>query len=128
MLVLSSNVSASFPFVNRVEGRWTSRYPAQWLIPGALDAHRNANCPNERPQCADIEEALNYARSTTVDDFLAGRPDWVFVDERRNKPYFNNMNFDYIDFFSEDQRFADQWQGYVHVADTAGYSGWRRQL
>lgn len=127
VLVLSTNVGAAFPFVNEVDGRWTSRYPAQWLPPGALKAWRDARCPRPGRRCADILRVIELARSTTVDDLIHNRPTLVFVDERPNKPYFSGQPFDYLDFLGGDRRFAAAWREFHLEGREAGFTIWRRK-
>ncbi len=51
VLVLSSNVWASFPFINDVDARWTSRYPAQWLLPRAVSLIGKTDCEQDADAC-----------------------------------------------------------------------------
>jgi putative flippase GtrA len=125
VLVLSSNVSAAFPMVNETRAVWTSRYPAQWIVPGAVQRLREEKCA-EPEACSDIREALAFARSTAVEDFLQGEPTIVFVDQRQDKSYFGGVPFDYLDWLGHDPRFAAAFAGYRRMGDAGGYSVWER--
>lgn len=126
ILVYSTNVFAAFPFINAVEGKWSSRYPAQWIIPGAFRRIETGEC-GRVGDCADYEHILMEARSANTQDFLRYRPELVFVDEREYKSYFGGLTFDYIDFMKADPVFADAWSGCRQIGAIAepAYSVWR---
>ena len=125
ILVLSSNVWASFPFINNVSGNWTSRYPVQWVIPGAYNRLENNDCdPNE---CAELRKLLSEARVVMTDDFKMYRPDTVFIDERNSKSYFDSDTFEYLPFLKTDERFSLMWRCYRKVGEAHSYSVWQNQ-
>ena len=126
ILVLSSNVSAAFPFVNEVRGRWSSRYPAQWLVPGALVGKQRTDCHILPAECKEFERILVNARTAIVEDLLRHDPDLVFIDGRINKSYFEGVEFDYIDFLRGDSRFVRLWSRYQLQGKVQGYQVWSK--
>ena len=126
ILVLSTNVWASFPFVNDVAGQWVSRYPAQWYIPGAINRLRGLNCPGEATQCKEIEAVLAAARTSILDDIERYNPTYVFIDAREQKSYFEDSEFDYRQFLGEDVRFTSIWRCYEKIGEAADYEVWKR--
>jgi hypothetical protein len=126
LLVLSTNVSASFPLINRVGARWVGSYPYQWLIAGALTRQHDESCPSSRESCAELTAILDFARRTNVDDFVSSSPDIVLIDERPRKSYLPDEDFDYIAFLKNDARFPAIWQRYTKVDDTLDYGIWLR--
>jgi hypothetical protein len=121
ILVLSTNVSAAFPFVNQVRGEWTSRYPAQWIVPAAAQKLAEPECGHSSGRCGEYRKALDFARRTTVEDFLKGAPDLVYVDVRRRKPYFGGVSFDYLAWLKGNPGFAERWKTYRKIGETSGY-------
>lgn len=121
VLVLSTNVWAAFPFVNEVSKDWASRYPAQWLIPGAYGCRVDESASNSQKNCKDEVIILQNARNAIIDDFIRYQPDIVFVDERANKSYFGNIDFDYIAFLHGDPSFEFFAICYRHIATRANY-------
>ena len=115
MVVYSTNLSMAFPFVNAVEGTWASRYPAQWIVPGAVIETRSARCPEDREYCAPFEEILEDARNANTGDFLRYQPRLVVFDVREDKSYFHGVEFDFLAFQLEDPRFAEAWSNYEKV-------------
>ena len=125
ILVLSTNVSAAFPFVNKVQGDWASRYPATWFIPGAVNKLSRLDCRESNQICSEQKDVLNLARSTMIEDFQRYRPQIVYIDARAHKPYFE-VPFNYSTFLAQDPRFADVWQCYRRIGTAMGFEVWSR--
>lgn len=126
ILVLSSNLSASFPFVNEVDGVWASRFPAQWIVPGAIAAKSDIDCESEPEVCASYDRVMDEARSMMIEDFRRYQPELVFVDDRPSKDYFGGHSFDYVNFLSGAPDFASIWGVYSLQDRRIGYSVWRK--
>ena len=127
VLVISTDVAAAFPFVNEVSARWASRYPAQWLIPGAQNRLGETNCTEEAFACRKTREILDINRRALVEDLIAFQPDLVFVDERPRKLFFRDASFNYIEFLSEDPDFSVFARCYRRVSLRAGYGVYARR-
>ncbi len=123
ILVLSSNVSAGFPMVNYSGVGWSSRFPTLWLLPGAL-LQRHATDGTDDMLLDEIER---YTRNAVLADFTSHPPDLVIVDNREKKSYFGDLSVDYIDYFTEDPRFAAIWTSYEWVANEGDYRLYRRR-
>jgi hypothetical protein len=108
----SSHVWVGFPLVNEAGVQWSSRFPTQWLLPGAHV--QLAQAENLEPQKArKLREIEQYVTDATVLDFERWPPDLVIVDT--DNPYMREANFDYLAFFERDARFARLWQPYVKI-------------
>jgi hypothetical protein len=98
LMVFSQDLSPAFPVVNMTGVRWTSRFATVWPLRGEL--WRQACCLDP---AAPPGPPLPVRR-WIVDDFLAGRPDMVVVDDRQG--------IDYIGELAADPRFAAAWSPY----------------
>lgn len=125
-MVFSSSVSHAFPLVNQAKLQWTSRYPTQWIVPGAFVALQRIPV-NDDTSRAPYETALSFARRTAVEDFVQHRPDLVVIDVRRVKSYFNGHSFDWIDFLSQDADFSREWVHYYLDNEIPNFQIWRRR-
>jgi hypothetical protein len=125
-LLLSSEISVGFPLINELGAEWVGRFPWQWIVAGALTLEAGDQCPAAKQSCDELDGALNYARKTNVDDFVAHQPDVVLIDGRAVKPYLPLKPFDYIEFLSEDSRFPEIWRNYKKVDSALGYEIWLR--
>ena len=128
VLVLSSNVWVSFPFVNDVEARWTSRFPAQWLLPGAVSLLAKTDCAQKQDLCASYRLVLHKARTAMVEDLVRHRPEVVFIDDREQKSHFGKTKFDYLAFLNEDEEFPKIWRQFDQVGQVGAYQVWARKL
>jgi putative flippase GtrA len=97
-LLLSDNMSIAFPFANVARARSASRYPCQWLIPGAIAELNGAEELSDHRRHR-LQEILDFARRTTTDDFIGSKPDLVIVDDRGERWVPGGMSFDYVGFF-----------------------------
>lgn len=121
--VLGASVWAGFPLVNNSRLGWSSRFAALWLLPGA-QRRRQAD---DGADLALLDEMEAFTRDAVVADFRADMPDLVFVDDREKKPYFGEVDFDYLEFFGQDPRFARIWPQYLWVEKLAGFDIYRRR-
>jgi hypothetical protein len=126
-LLLSDNMSIAFPFANVARARSVSRYPCQWLIPGAIAELSGAEELSEERR-RRLQEVLAFARRTTTEDFVGNKPDLVIVDARGERWAPGGVSFDYVGFFQQDPRFRDEWAHYRKIARARGLEIWRRNV
>jgi hypothetical protein len=124
-LAMVTNVFISFPMANIAGAEPASRFPALWVIPGAV-SRLALETELTSPQRARLEDILAYARQATVDDLARSAPELVIVDARADKSYFQGVAFDYLAFFDGDRRFGPLWQHYRLVGTTHGFEIYRR--
>lgn len=112
----TSRVSVGFPLVNEAGVRWASRFPTQWILPGALrhlaqpqtlDAHREDH----------LRLLEHYVAGAVIEDLEESPPDLVIVDKDRD--YYGNLAFDSLTYFGRYPRFAAFWRPYVKIGDIA---------
>ena len=126
LMVFSSFIGAGFPLANLMNASWPSRYPTLWLLPGAMRGLNEAG--NRRPgHETELRAIVNFARRTTVDDFLRGRPDIVIVDDGSHEIHYGTLKMDFVKFFSEDPRFVEAWRHYKKIYSIFGVTIWQRQ-
>jgi len=122
---LTSYVWVGFPLVNEAHVGWASRFPALWLLPGAMRQLQEADQqdPAIRQKLQDVER---YTVDSVIEDLQRSPPDLVFVDQ--DSPYFGTGGFDFLDYFGRDPRFAVIWNGYVHIGEASMDVGGRRRF
>jgi hypothetical protein len=111
----TSRVSLAFPLVTETGIGWSSRFPTLWLLPGLERRLRSADPESSASDIALLAEIEQYVRDAVLADLTATSPELVLVDTRRHKTYFAEIDFNYIDYFSEDSRFAALWTNYDEI-------------
>lgn len=104
VFIASTRVSDAFPIVRELRLAWASTLPTQWFAP-YVATHGGEGA-------ADTDPVVRLARRTTVDDLLRWQPDLVLVDEGQHQLYVPGGKFDYVSFWSRDERFVTLWQQY----------------
>jgi hypothetical protein len=125
--VFTSNVSHGFPLVNYSGVGWSSRFPTLWLLPGLERRRRGMSLQAPSENWVRLAEIERYLVEAVVADFSRYRPALVFVDRRRDKPYFGGLAFDYLEFFSADRRFAEIWTQYEPLETSGSYWIYKRR-
>lgn len=112
----TSHVWVGFPLVNEAGVAWASRFPTQWLLPGAHTKLAEAGRlePGRERKLREIER---YATDAVIEDLERLPPDLVIVDT--DNPYMRQANFDYLAYFGREPRFAKLWESYVKVGDVS---------
>jgi hypothetical protein len=110
----TGSITVGFPLVNASGVRWASRFPAQWLLPGALRRLQGTEPlpPDTVRQLRDIER---YVVDAVIEDLQRMPPDVVIVEKHDH--YFGDPNFAFLDYFSRDRRFAELWRSYAKATD-----------
>ncbi len=121
--IFTSNVWPGFPMVNYSGVGWSSRFPTLWLLPGAQQ-RRDAHGGKDN---ALLDEIERFTRNAVVADLTRQPPDLVIVDNRASKSYFGSLDFDYLDYFLEDPRFARIWDDFEWIGDEGDYGLYRRR-
>ena len=126
VLILSTNVFASFPLVLTKKWVWASRFPTQWLLPGALANAEKLDCAVVPIKCQKNNDILDYARNANIEDIKKYNPEFIILDNRKKKSYIDDESFDYIIFMSKEPGFVDLWENYKQTAETEYFTIWAR--
>jgi len=120
--IFSTNVSAGFPLVTYSNAEWSSRFPTLWLLPGLVRKLPIVGTDGTEVDRTILGEIRRYLVDAVVADISARPPAIIIVDARRDKPYFGGMEFDYIEFFLTDSRFAEIWRHYERLEEYEGFT------
>lgn len=118
------HLGAGFPLATRLDARWASRFPCQWLIPGALAMQQAGEALSDGERAA-IDRVLDFSRTATVDDLVRYEPDYVLVDYA-GSPGPDGKPFRFLEFLAADPRFNEAWSRYKLQETILGVEIWRR--
>lgn len=120
--IFSTNVSAAFPLITYSDAQWSSRFPTLWLLPGLVRKASMVGSNGAQVDGTILAEIKRYLIDAVVSDISARPPALIIVDTRRDKPYFGGMEFDYVNFFKTDPRFAEIWPHYKRLGEYVGFT------
>jgi hypothetical protein len=69
---------------------------------------------SQTPHLLDADKKFFMAMAN--EDLQRDKPLLVFVETERYKPYLENLEFDYLAFFSQSPRFLTLWKNYRYIA------------
>ena len=124
MMALTPHVFAGPPVAFELGIRWTSRYPANWLVPGALNRLAKTDCTAEPALCDQLKAIVARNRSDNIEDMIANQPQLLVVD--RESEYFDTPNFDWLAFMAEDPAWAGVFDDYAYVGKSKRYAYYLR--
>ena len=93
----------------------------EWILTSAGTIPRTCKSRAAGRDTPELREIETYMRESVLEDFTRHRPDLVFVDVRPQKSHFEEIAFDYLEFFGSDPRFAALWRGYSRIGRTEDY-------
>lgn len=125
-LLLSTNVSAGFPTMLLKNHNWSSRFPAQWFIPGAINKLNKTNCSLHKETCTYLNTILDLNRKYNTEDLIKSSADIIIVDIRKNKSYIKDPTFDYIEFMKNDPKFVEEFKKFAPSNTTLRFQSWKR--
>lgn len=121
---LSSSLFAGPPIAMATGAEWVSRYPANWLVPGAIEELGRADCAAEADRCATLNAIAARNRSDNIADMVRTEPDLLIVD--LDSSFFPAPKFDWLAFMDKDPAWADVFGNYREVARTSQFRFFRR--
>ncbi|MBA3909496.1 MAG: hypothetical protein C0524_06330 [Rhodobacter sp.] len=124
LIVLTSHVYAGPPVAIALGTEWSSRYPANWLVPGAINRLARTDCAIEAEICARLTAIAARNRADNIADILAKAPDLLIVD--RHSGYFDQPAFDWEAFMAVDPLWSKIMANYQLEATTDRLRYFRR--
>lgn len=104
---------------------WTSRYPALWLVPGAVNGLAETDCDAQPKACRVLEDILARTRADIVTDLVDGRPDVLIID--RKPLYIRDPTFTWGSFLSPELDFNNLMAAFEPVVSTERYDLFTRR-
>ncbi|MDM7931860.1 hypothetical protein [Tabrizicola sp.] len=119
LMVLTPHIFAGPPVALETGAKWISRYPANWLVPGALNRLARTDCTKEAATCATLRAIADRNRSENIADMIAFEPELLIID--RDSEYFDEPRFDWLGFMSEDPAWAGVFEDYQEFGSSKRY-------
>jgi hypothetical protein len=117
---LSTDVDPTFPLMTYSHLRWRSRFAAVWPLPAVVKAARAPEIYGATTP--ELQATERFTVETVVADLERAPPDLLVVDRRRNKQAMEGIAFDFVDYFSREERFRRLFAGYRLARDLGSHT------
>ncbi|MCG8345819.1 MAG: hypothetical protein MI685_11780 [Chlorobiales bacterium] len=129
VVVLSTHVYAGPIVALKLNTDWTSSYPANWWVPGAVNRLAKTDCVTDPQKCAQLKEIMERNRLANLNDIAKHQPELLIVDKKSG--YFETKGFSWYEFLnrlSQNQsfKFNDLLMDYRLVESTLRFDFWIR--
>ncbi len=126
LMAASTTLDPGAPVALRLGIEWVSRYPHNWLYPGAVNTLAETDCAAEAELCALLESFMNKNRNDNLEDIILHKPDVIVVD--RIVERLVHDPFTWTTFMQADPRFEDVMKNYELVHTTREVDYYLRKL
>ncbi|GHE96861.1 hypothetical protein GCM10016455_16620 [Aliiroseovarius zhejiangensis] len=116
LMAASTLIDPGAPVALRLGIDWVSRYPHNWLYPGAINTLAETDCVAEAEYCALLEGFAERNRRGNLDDIIRYKPDVIVVDRIIER--LARGSFTWKTFMEADPRFGDVMKDYELVHST----------
>lgn len=125
LMTLTPHVSAGPGFAFAIRAHWSSRYPANWLVPGAINRLRKLDCVATQATCARLTAIAARNRSDNIADIQRNLPTMLVIDKLSG--YFDVPRFDWLLFMAQDPAWATVFNDY-RLADSGPRFDYYRRM
>ena len=125
VLAFSTSLWAAFPVVPMSGATYSWRFYSLWILPGLYPGAWN---PGEKPRYRTARQRGEFERflfDSLMEDTSRRPPELVIVETTSMKEGLRE--FDYLEYFLRDDRFALFWRNYELLRDVTNYRVFRRR-
>lgn len=124
LMVFTTHVSLGPAVAMESGAEWTSRYPANWLVPGAINRLGETNCADHPALCSRLESYAARNRSDNISDIRRHSPDLIVIDRRSG--YFSERPFSWLHFMQGNPTWIEILSEYGLVKTTDAFFYFKR--
>jgi hypothetical protein len=127
ILVLSTSLWVSSPLVNYTGASLAWRFPNMWTLGGLYPVKPAADNPHPYRSRQEMDVYERYLIDSLNQDVNLHPPQLIILEIGNQKEGFRNGDFDYLDYFLRDPRFAQFFSKYEKLAVITRYTLYRRR-
>jgi len=125
ILALSPGIYPWWPLINYIDGRMAMRFLSLWVLQGVYATCEDFPALYNPPDTMGDSEKFVF--DSVSEDFAREQPDLLIVDRVPGIPRCQGKEFDYLEYFMQNQVFADAFEGYEHLMDFDRYRIYRHK-
>jgi len=104
--------SYAFPTVDYTDSRIAPRFYFLWMAAGLANRELELAGTREADLLEQQRKDKNFLVNMVADDLYKYKPRFIFVDQSEDKYRVKDRNFDYLTYFSTNQKFRQEWKNY----------------
>jgi hypothetical protein len=124
--VFSSSLTPAFPLVNYAQASWSSRFNCLWFLPSFYTDVTSTAQPFPYHEFAKMDMLERSFLEKVISDVIKASPAIVIFDCAPKQQGFGKTNFQYLEYFSQEPRFASFWKDYVFLTSVDTYKVFKR--
>lgn len=124
--VFSTSLTPAFPLVNYVQARWSSRFNCLWFLPSFYTDVTSTTQAFPYHRFAEMDLLERSFLEQVLSDIIKASPAIVIFDCAPRLQGFGKTNFQYLEYFSQEPRFASFWKDYVYITTVDTYKVFKR--
>jgi hypothetical protein len=124
--VFSSSLTPAFPLVNYAQASWSSRFNCLWFLPSFYTDVTSTAQAFPYHEFAKMDMLERSFLEKVISDVIKASPAIVIFDCAPWLQGFGKTNFQYLEYFSQEPRFASFWKDYVFLTSVDTYKVFKR--
>ncbi|MBU0723866.1 MAG: hypothetical protein KJ904_10475 [Alphaproteobacteria bacterium] len=125
ILILSPGIYPHFPLLNYANLRMTMPFESMWLLQGVYAECLSDGSLFHNPRNMNAGETFVF--KTVSESFAAQQPSLLIVDKIAGIPLCGEDEFDYLEYFLQNPRFAEAFAHYEELVEYDRYAIYRRR-
>lgn len=109
----------------KLGARWVSRYPQNWIVPGALRGLEETDCDRAPERCAMLGALLDRTRDDNITDIENSEPEMILIDKRQG--FVTVPGFSWYELYETSPRWPVVLKAYRLSGSTATFDVWTRR-
>lgn len=111
-----ATASYAFPAVDYTTTTIAPRFYFLWMVSGLVNQALDLAQHPGRPISEQYNKDKNFLLNMIADDLYQYKPRFVFVDQSADKYRIRDKNFNYLTYFSDNEKFRHEWSNYHYFA------------
>ncbi len=127
VLVFSTSLWVSSPLIDYAGASLAWRFPLLWTLAGLYPQKPAADNPHPYRSRQEMDVYERYLVDSLNQDVDLHPPQLIIVETGDSKDAFGEIDYDYLDYFLHDPRFAQFFSKYEKLAVITRYTLYRRR-
>ena len=125
--VLTTNLRPSFPMINYTGASWPYHFPSLWPLPGFYCNTSKGGCRFSYHHPDEMNAEERFFLDTVIADLEANPPRLLLISQSEHKIGFHRVDFNFLNYFSNDPRFLTFFKGYEYLKKVGNYEIYQRR-